>query len=97
MTLALLHKFVYEFRGNNTCIILDRTALEVIGPIFSHLNSIASQGQKSLQIFNGGKNVQILFRKKINGVKIFPALDLCERHTFVKLKTDSNKVKEFVS
>ena len=27
ITLALLHKFVYEFRGNNTCIIQDRTVL----------------------------------------------------------------------
>ena len=27
ITVALLHKFVYEFRGNNTYIILDRTAL----------------------------------------------------------------------
>ena len=27
ITLALLHEFVYEFRGNNTCIIQDRTAL----------------------------------------------------------------------
>ena len=27
ITLALLHKFVYEFRGNNTYIIQDRTAL----------------------------------------------------------------------
>ena len=26
-TVALLHKFVYEFSGNNTYIILDRTAL----------------------------------------------------------------------
>ena len=25
--LALLHEFVYEFRGNNTCIIQDRAAL----------------------------------------------------------------------
>ena len=25
ITLALLHKFVYEFRGNSTCIILDRS------------------------------------------------------------------------
>ena len=28
ITLALLHKFVYEFIGNNTYIILDRTALK---------------------------------------------------------------------
>ena len=27
ITLALLHKFVYEFRGNNTCIIQDGKAL----------------------------------------------------------------------
>ena len=27
MTLTLLHEFVYEFRGNNTYIIQDRTAL----------------------------------------------------------------------
>ena len=27
---ALLHKFVYEFRGNNSYIILDRTALTII-------------------------------------------------------------------
>ena len=27
ITLAFLHEFVYEFRGNNTYIILDRTAL----------------------------------------------------------------------
>ena len=27
ITVALLRKFVYEFRGNNTYIILDRTAL----------------------------------------------------------------------
>ena len=27
ITLALLHEFVYEFRGNNTYIILDRTVL----------------------------------------------------------------------
>ena len=27
ITLAVLHKFVYEFRENNTCIIQDRTAL----------------------------------------------------------------------
>ena len=27
ITLALLHEFVYEIRGNNTYIILDRTAL----------------------------------------------------------------------
>ena len=30
ITLALLHEFVYEFRGNNTYIILDRTALFII-------------------------------------------------------------------
>ena len=29
ITLALLHKFVYEFRGNNTYIIQGRTALAV--------------------------------------------------------------------
>ena len=29
ITLALLHEFVYEFRGNNTYIILDRTALSL--------------------------------------------------------------------
>ena len=28
ITLALLHEFVYEFIGNNTYIILDRTALD---------------------------------------------------------------------
>ena len=28
ITVALLHKFLYEFRGNNTYIILDRTALK---------------------------------------------------------------------
>ena len=27
ITLALLHEYVFEFRGNNTYIILDRTAL----------------------------------------------------------------------
>jgi len=27
ITLALLHEFVYEFIGNNTYIVLDRTAL----------------------------------------------------------------------
>ena len=27
VTLALLHEFAYEFRGNNTYIIQDRTAL----------------------------------------------------------------------
>ena len=27
LTLALLHQFVYEFRGNKTYIILDRRAL----------------------------------------------------------------------
>ena len=27
ITVTLLHKFVYEFRRNNTYIILDRTAL----------------------------------------------------------------------
>ena len=27
ITLALLHAFVYEFGGNNTCIIQDRIAL----------------------------------------------------------------------
>ena len=30
ITLALLHKFVYKFRENNTCIILDRAALFVV-------------------------------------------------------------------
>ena len=30
ITLALLHEFVYEFIGNNTYIILDRTALDEI-------------------------------------------------------------------
>ena len=30
ITLALLHEFVYEFRGNNTYIILDRTALDLL-------------------------------------------------------------------
>ena len=29
ITVALFHKFVYEFRGNNTYIILDRTALHI--------------------------------------------------------------------
>ena len=33
ITLALLHKFVYEFRGNNTYIIHDRTALITISYI----------------------------------------------------------------
>ena len=28
--MALLHEFVYEFRGNNTYIIQDRTALNEI-------------------------------------------------------------------
>ena len=30
ITLALWHKFVYEFIGNNTCIIQDRIALSSI-------------------------------------------------------------------
>ena len=29
ITFALLHEFVYELRGNNTYIILDRTALNL--------------------------------------------------------------------
>ena len=29
ITVALLHKFIYEFRGNNTYIILDGTALDM--------------------------------------------------------------------
>ena len=32
ITVALLHKFVYELRGNNTYIILDRTALVSFPP-----------------------------------------------------------------
>ena len=34
ITVALLHKFVYEFRGNNTYISLDRTALPIT--VFGH-------------------------------------------------------------
>ena len=30
IAVALLHKFVYEFRGNNTYIIQDRTALDLL-------------------------------------------------------------------
>ena len=30
ITLALLHKFAYEFKVNNIYIILDRTALGVV-------------------------------------------------------------------
>ena len=36
ITLALLHKFVYEFRGNNTYIIQDRTALHLIPPLLMY-------------------------------------------------------------
>ena len=35
ITFALLHEFVYEFRGNNTYIILDRTALIVCATVDS--------------------------------------------------------------
>ena len=34
ITLAFLHKFVYEFRGNNTYIIQDKTVLVVVHLVF---------------------------------------------------------------
>ena len=45
ITVALLHKFVYEFRGNKTYIILDRTALNMgtIYKIFGKMIADCSQ------------------------------------------------------
>ena len=33
ITLALLHKFVYEFRGNNTYVIQEKTSLAVLNTV----------------------------------------------------------------
>ena len=41
ITVAVLHKFIYEFRGNNTYIILDRTALFWSSPLYQKLVPIS--------------------------------------------------------
>ena len=33
ITLALLHEFVYEFRGNNTYVIQEKTSLAVLNTV----------------------------------------------------------------
>ena len=58
ITLALLHKFVYEFRGNNTCIIQDGTAL------------ISLLKFKCLQILLGDKNETSLCSKIISTLAV---------------------------
>ena len=35
--LALLNEFVYEYRGNNTCVIQEKTALRALAPPWQHL------------------------------------------------------------
>ena len=42
ITLALLHEFVYEFRGNNTYIIQDRTALLWVSVVHDSYEPIVS-------------------------------------------------------
>jgi hypothetical protein len=50
--LALLHKFVYEFRENNTYIILDRTALSRPSPLVEKKGpAIKSKGLQNLFSF----------------------------------------------
>ena len=58
ITLALLHEFVYEFRGNNTYIILDRTALGAL-----QKNALESMYSKILE--SESKSVLLKFIVKV--------------------------------
>ena len=50
--MALLHKFVYEFRANNACIIQDRTALVVNWPWWQELGMILEKSNLKKTLFS---------------------------------------------